>query len=75
LGVRVGGSETTAPITDAGIVLVAPNKPDELNAALVRVLSDAAYRAYLASRSRATYQTHFAWPAIAARLSALLNTR
>lgn len=69
------GSETAAPITDAGVVFVARNKPDELNAALVRVLSDAVYRSYLASRSRAIYQTHFAWPAIAARLSTLLNTR
>ncbi len=73
--IAYSGSETTAPITDAGVVFVTPNKPDELNSALVGVLSDSAYSAYLASRSRATYQTHFAWPAIAARLSALLNTR
>ena len=69
------GSETAVPITDAGVVLVSPDQPDELNAALVRVLSDAPYRMDLAARSRATYKTHFAWPAIAARFSALLNTR
>jgi hypothetical protein len=69
------GSETAVPITDAGVVLVSPDKPDELNAALVRVLSDATYRKDLATRSRAAYKTHFAWAAIAARFSALLNTR
>jgi len=69
------GPETAAPITDAGVVLVSPDQPEDLNAALVRVLSDAAYRTDLAARSRAAYQTHFAWPAIAARFSALLNTR
>lgn len=69
------GSETAVPITDAGVVLVSPDQPDELNAALVRVLSDASYRMDLATRSRAAYKTHFAWPAIAARYSALLNTR
>ena len=69
------GSETAMPITEAGVVLVSPDHPDELNSALVRVLCDAAYRMDLAARSRAAYQTHFAWPAIAARFSALLNTR
>jgi glycosyltransferase involved in cell wall biosynthesis len=68
------GSETAAPITDAGVVLVSPDQPDELNAALVRVLSDTAYRMDLAARSRAAYKTHFAWSAIAARFSTLLNT-
>jgi glycosyltransferase involved in cell wall biosynthesis len=69
------GSETAMPITDAGVVLVPSDQPDELNSALVRVLSDAAYRMDLAARSRAAYQTHFAWPAIATRFSAFLNTR
>jgi glycosyltransferase involved in cell wall biosynthesis len=69
------GSETASPITDAGVVLVSPDQPDDLNAALVRVLSDDAYRMDLAARSRAAYKTHFAWSAIAARFSALLRTR
>jgi glycosyltransferase involved in cell wall biosynthesis len=69
------GSETAAPITDAGVVLVSPGQSNDLNAALTRVLSDAAYRMDLAARSRAAYQTHFAWPAIAARIAALLHTR
>ena len=68
------GSETAPPITDAGVVLVSPDHPDELNAALVRVLCDPAYRTELAVRSLAAYQTHFSWPAIAARFSARLIT-
>jgi hypothetical protein len=69
------GSETAIPITDAGVVLVQQDRPDELYAALVRVLSDATYRMNLASRSRAAYETYFAWSAIAARFSALLSSR
>jgi glycosyl transferase family 1 len=69
------GSETAAPITEAGVVLVPPDQPEELNSALVRVLSDARYRMDLSTRSFAAYKTHFAWTAIAARFSALLKTR
>jgi glycosyltransferase involved in cell wall biosynthesis len=68
-------SETAPPITDAGVVLVSPNNQNELNEALVRVLSDAGFRADLAARSRAAYKAHFAWPAIAERYAALLNSR
>jgi len=67
------GSETALPVTDAGIVLVPPGQPEQLNAALVRVLSDQGYREKLASRSRAAYKAHFAWPTIAAHFAALLN--
>ena len=73
--IAYSGSETAAPITDAGVVLVSPEQPDDLNAALVRVLSDAAYRTDLAARSRDAYQAHFAWSAIADRFSALLSAR
>jgi glycosyltransferase involved in cell wall biosynthesis len=73
--IAYAGSATAAPITDAGVVLVSPDQSDDLNAVLVRVLSDATYRMDLAARSRVAYKTHFAWPAIAARFSALLNTR
>jgi glycosyltransferase involved in cell wall biosynthesis len=69
------GSETASPITDTGVVLVSPEQPDDRNAALLRVLSDAAYHTDLAARSRATYQAHFAWTAIAARFSVLLMAR
>jgi glycosyltransferase involved in cell wall biosynthesis len=67
------GSETAAPITDAGVVLVSPDHPDELTAALFHVLSDTGYRKALASRSRAAYKAHFAWPVIAGRFSTLLK--
>jgi len=68
-------SETSPPITDAGVVLVNPGDPDKLNEALVHVLSDATFRAKLSARSRAAYKAHFAWPAIAARFAAVLNSR
>jgi glycosyltransferase involved in cell wall biosynthesis len=71
--IAYSGSETSAPITDAGVVLVSPAQPDDLNTALVRVLSDAAYHGDLASRSRAAYQAHFAWSVIAARYTVLLT--
>jgi glycosyltransferase involved in cell wall biosynthesis len=73
--IALSGSETAQPITEAGVELIPPDQADKLNDALVRLLSDPAYRAELAARSSATYRTHFAWPAIAARFSALLNTR
>jgi glycosyltransferase involved in cell wall biosynthesis len=67
-------SETASPITEAGVVLVSPGDPHELNEGLVRVLSDAGLRAELSARSRAAYRAHFAWPAIAERYAALLNS-
>jgi hypothetical protein len=73
--IAYAGSETAAPITDAGVVFISPDKPDDLNDVLVRILSDAGYRMDLAARSRAAYKNSFAWPVIAARFSALLNTR
>jgi glycosyltransferase involved in cell wall biosynthesis len=69
------GSETAAPITDAGVVLVSPDQLDELPRALVRVLSDGGFRNDLAARSRAVYLEHFAWPIIAARFSSLLSKK
>jgi glycosyltransferase involved in cell wall biosynthesis len=71
--IAFAGSETAAPITDAGVILASPDAPDELNAALVRVLCDPAFRDELAARSRAAYEAHFAWPAIASRFAALLR--
>ena len=73
--IALSGSETAPPITEAGVELIPPDQADKLNNALVRLLSDPAYRAKLAARSSAAYQTHFAWPAIAARFSTFLNTR
>jgi glycosyltransferase involved in cell wall biosynthesis len=71
--IAFSGPETAPPITEAGVVLVPPDQPDQLNAALARVLSDPECRNDLAARSRAAYQAHFAWPAIAARFAAILN--
>jgi len=67
------GSETAPPLTEAGVVLVPPGQPDQLNAALVRVLSEPAYKADLAARSRVAFQTHFSWHAIASQFVALLR--
>jgi glycosyltransferase involved in cell wall biosynthesis len=71
--IAYSGSETAPPITEAGVVLVSPDHPEELNAALIHVLSDSAYRKALATRSRAAYQAHFAWPVIAGQFNALLK--
>lgn len=73
--IAFSGSETAPPITDAGVVLVSPSQPDQLNEALIRVLSDPGYRLDLATHSRAAYQSHFAWSSIAARFAAILNKR
>ena len=69
------GSETAVPITEAGVVLVSPDHPEDLNAALVRVLSDSSYRKDLARRSLTVYKKHLAWPAIASRFCTFLNAR
>ena len=71
--IAFSGSETAPPLSDAGVILVPPDQRKEIKAALLRLLSDHAYRANLAARSRATYQTHFAWTAIAARFTSILK--
>jgi glycosyltransferase involved in cell wall biosynthesis len=71
--IAYSGSETAPPLTDAGVVLVSPDQPDQLNDALVRVLSDPVYRRHLATRSRAAYQAQFAWSSIAARFATILK--
>ena len=72
--VALAGSETAPPVTDAGVLLIPHADPQLIAAALVRVLSDSALRSELASRSRAAYQQHFSWPAIAAKFAELLNS-
>jgi glycosyltransferase involved in cell wall biosynthesis len=71
--IAYAGSETAPPVTDAGVVLIAPQKNAELGEALVRVLTDQNYRASLAERSRVAYEQHFAWHAIAARYNECLD--
>ena len=71
--IAFSGSETAPPITEAGVVLVRPGAPEELNTALLHVLTDLPFRAELARRSRLAYESHFAWPAIASRFAAVLK--
>jgi glycosyltransferase involved in cell wall biosynthesis len=69
------GSETAPPITDAGVVLVPATAPSEFGSALLRVLSDQAYRASLAERSRNAQQRYFSWSVIAAQYAKALEKR
>jgi glycosyltransferase involved in cell wall biosynthesis len=71
--IAFSGSETGPPLTDAGVVLVPYGRTDQLNDSLVRVLSDAALRADLTTRSRSAYEEHFSWAAIARRFVSLLR--
>jgi len=71
--IAFAGSETAAPITDAGVVLVPGGNKTALGEALVRVLSDREYHARLAERSRAAYKKHFSWEAIASQYASLLK--
>lgn len=73
--IAFSGFETAKPITDAGVVLVSPDQPSQLSAALVHVLSDSRYREDLAARSRAAYRAHFDWSSIAARFTDLIGFR
>ena len=67
------GSETAAPITEAGIALYLPEREGELGKVLARVLGDEHYRATLAGQSRSAQRNYFSWPAIAKRYAELLN--
>jgi glycosyltransferase involved in cell wall biosynthesis len=69
------GSETAPPITEAGVVLVPATAPSEFGPALLRVLSDQAYRASLAERSRNAQQRYFSWSVIAAQYAKALEKR
>jgi glycosyltransferase involved in cell wall biosynthesis len=72
--IALAGSETAAPITEAGVILVSHEDPQLFSDALIPVLSDSVLRAELAARSHAAYQKHFSWTAIAAKFAALLNS-
>jgi glycosyltransferase involved in cell wall biosynthesis len=73
--IAFAGSETAAPITDAGVVFVSGGNERTWGEALTRVLSDREYHAMLAARSRAAYKDHFSWDAIAARYASVLQSR
>lgn len=70
--VGYAGSETGFPLTEAGVSLVPSGDRAALANALVRVLTDAAWRDQLRRRSASAYAHHFAWPVIADRLWAEL---
>jgi glycosyltransferase involved in cell wall biosynthesis len=63
------GSETAAPVTEAGIAFYTQGEKDEPGATLTRVLEDESYRALLAERSRRAYEEHFSWNAIAGKFA------
>jgi len=68
------GSETAAPITEAGVVLVPEELvPEGFGAALVRVLTDQNYRASLAKRSRDAQSRYFSWSVIARQYAQALR--
>lgn len=69
------GWETAEPITQAGVVLVPPDATEEFGPALLRVLTDTAYRNLLAERSRRAYAEHFSWRAIAAKFAEAFRQR
>ena len=67
------GSETAAPITEAGVAFYEDEGKVALGAVLARTLRDAGYRAELAQRSREAYRNHFSWSAIAKKYVAALR--
>jgi hypothetical protein len=71
--VAYSGRETSAPITEAGVVLASEGDADALREGLARVLCDAAFRNQLCERSRAAQQKYFSWNAIAARYAEVLR--
>jgi glycosyltransferase involved in cell wall biosynthesis len=71
--IAYGGPHTTAPITEAGVVLVSKARSEELSAAMIRVLSDPKYRELLAERSRSAYERYFNWDTIAGHYADVLK--
>ncbi len=69
------GSETAAPLTEAGVVLLPAGAKNEFGPALVRVLTDDAYRESLAERSRRAQQRYFSWSAIAAQYAGAMRKK
>ena len=68
------GWETAPPITEAGVVLVPGDATHEFAPALLNVLTNPAYKASLAERSRAAQTKYFSWDAIAAGYAQALRT-
>lgn len=71
--IAVEGWETAAPVTEAGVVLVANSAKPDFGPALLRVLEDSKYREELAERSRGAQKRYFSWQAIADQYAVLLK--
>jgi glycosyltransferase involved in cell wall biosynthesis len=67
------GWETAAPITEAGVALIDPGETRGFGPALLRVLSDDAFRMQLADRSKRAYERYFSWEAIAAQFAEAMS--
>lgn len=73
--VALAGSQTAAPVTEAGVALYSSAEKDEPGKTLARVLTDDACRRALAEKSRRAYEEHFSWRAIAWKYVAALRPR
>ena len=67
------GSETAAPITEAGLAFFSPQRKGDLGDVLLRVLEDEPYRTSLAQRSLLAQRQYFSWRVIAARYAEFLR--
>jgi glycosyltransferase involved in cell wall biosynthesis len=67
------GSETAAPITEAGVAFFSPQRKGDLGDVLLRVLEDEHYRASLAQRSLLAQRQYFSWHVIAARYAEFMR--
>jgi len=73
--IAFAGSETAAPITEAGIAFYSPAREGELGEVVARVLGDEDYRATLARQSWLAQRQYFSWRAIAKRYAEFLNMK
>jgi glycosyltransferase involved in cell wall biosynthesis len=69
------GRETASPIMDGGVVLVERGNPTELGAAVLRVVTDHAFRDELSGRSARAQKMFFSWSAIATRYIEAMGIR
>jgi glycosyltransferase involved in cell wall biosynthesis len=67
------GTETAAPITEAGVAFFSPQRKGDLGDVLLRVLQDEHYRTSLAQRSWLVQRQYFSWRAIAAQYAEFLR--
>ncbi len=70
--VGYAGTDTSWPVTEAGVSLVPAGDREALAAALEQVLLNSSLRASLAERSRRAHREYFAWPVIAQRYASAL---